>query len=180
MNDQSFSLQPFPPASPLPDLKITGNIARCSNTLAIRYALLGPLAELVIPAPADMPAHKNTLWEETCFEFFLGIKNSDRYWEFNLSPAGHWNVYRFKAYRQEMQEEPAFTSLRFSVQNHSSDALRLALELNLDTIVPAEQPLEVGISAVIKPVNGKVTYWALTHPGPQADFHRRDSFIIEL
>jgi hypothetical protein len=47
-------------------------------------------------------------------------------------------------------------------------------------IVPSEQKLEAAISAVIKLRNGKVTFWALTHPGPEADFHRRDSFIIEL
>ena len=65
--------------------------------------------------PADMPARRDRLWEETCFEFFLAVKNSPRYWEFNLSPAGHWNVYRFADYRQGMQEEPAFASLPFSV-----------------------------------------------------------------
>jgi hypothetical protein len=47
-------------------------------------------------------------------------------------------------------------------------------------IIPAEQALEVAISAVIKLRSGNVTCWALTHPGPEADFHRRDSFIIEL
>lgn len=179
MNDQSFSLQSFSSASPLPNLKIAGNIARCSNTLAIRYELLGHLAELVIPAQADVLARKNELWEETCLEFFLGIKNSPQYWEFNLSPAGHWNVYRFEDYRQGMQGEVAFTALPFSVQNQS-DCLSLALKLDLDKIVQADQALEVAISAVIKLKDGELTYWALTHCGPQADFHRRDSFIIEF
>jgi hypothetical protein len=179
MNDRPFSLQPFPSANALPSLKITGNIARRSNTLAIRYALLGPLAELAIPAPADLPARRNGLWEETCFEFFLGVKDSDGYWEFNLSPAGDWNVYRFAAYRQGMQEETAFPSLPFSVQNQS-DSLRLALELDLEKIVQPDQALEVAISAVLKPKDGEVTYWALTHPRPQADFHWRDSFILDL
>ena len=125
---------------------------------------------------------KNGLWEETCFEFFLGVKGSERYWEFNLSPSGHWNVYRFKSYRQGMQEEPAFTSLPFSVQLYSNSLL-LSLGLGLDKIIPQEQVsevLQVALSAVIKTRDGKTTYWALTHPGPQADFHRRDGFIIEL
>lgn len=179
MNDQSFSLQPFSAANPLPNLKIAGKIARRSNTLAIRYELLGHLAELVIPAAADLLTRKNELWAQTCLEFFVGIKNSPGYWEFNLSPAGHWNIYRFEDYRQGMQEEMAFTSLPYSVQNHS-DSLSLALELDLDKIVQADQTLEIAISAVIKPKDGEVTYWALTHCGSQADFHRRDSFIIEL
>ncbi len=179
MNDQSFSLQPFPSTNPLPDVKITGNIARRDRRLAIDYALQGNLAQLAIPAPTDVPARKNELWQETCFEFFLGIKNSQRYWEFNLSPAGHWNAYRFAAYRQGMQEEIAFRSLPFSVQNQSG-ALRLTLELDLDQILQADQTLEVAISAVIKLRDGQVSYWALIHRSSQADFHQRDSFIVEL
>jgi hypothetical protein len=179
MNEKPFSLQPFPSINPLPSLKITGNIARRSNTLAIRYALVGPLAELVIPAPANLPARRNGLWEETCFEFFLGVKDSDGYWEFNLSPAGDWNVYRFASYRQGMQEETAFTSLPFSVDNQS-DSLRLALELDLEKIVQPDQTVELAVSAVLKLKNGEVTYWALTHSRPQADFHCRDSFILDL
>jgi hypothetical protein len=179
MKDQNFSLWPFQPADSLPHLKITGNVARRSNEFAIRYAIHGQLAELVIPGPTDIPGRRNGLWEETCFEFFLAVKDSPGYWEFNLSPPGHWNVYRFAAYRQGMQEEMAFTSLPFRVQKQS-DALRLALELDLDKIVKTGQILEVAISAVIKPKKGEVTYWALTHCGPQPDFHRRDSFILEL
>jgi hypothetical protein len=179
MIEQCFSLQPFPRASPRPCFQITGSIARRSNRLAIRYALLGPLAEFTIPAPAAMPTRKNGLWEETCFEFFLAVMDSPGYWECNLSPAGHWNVYRFAAYRQGMQEEGAIVSLPFAVRNHI-DTLELALDLDLDPIVRADQGLEAAISAVIKRPNGEATYWALTHRGSQADFHRRDGFIVTL
>jgi hypothetical protein len=179
MNSLNFSLQQFPSASFLPDLEITGTIARFFNTLSICYVLHGPLAEIVIPASADIPARQNGLWGDTCFEFFLNVKNSDPYWEFNLSPAGHWNVYRFKTYRQGMQEELAFASLPVSIQRQS-DILNLSLELDLGKIIPADQTLNVAISAVIKSKNGTVIYWALCHHGPQADFHRRDSFIVEL
>jgi hypothetical protein len=78
-----------------------------------------------------------------------------------------------------MREETAFTSLPFTVEVHPK-ALRLSMELNLTKIVRPERTLKVGISAVIKNINGKITYWALTHPGSRADFHRRDSFIIKL
>jgi hypothetical protein len=179
MNGLSFSLQPFSPASPLLSLKITGKIARRSNTLALRYCLLGHLGELVVPAPADMPARKNELWQETCFEFFLAVMDSPPYWEFNLSPAGHWNVYRFASYRQGMEEEKIFTSMDFSVQRQS-ESLLLDVEVNLDKIVQKKQPLEVGLSAVIKLRDGELTYWALTHGGKQADFHRRESFLVKL
>ncbi|MDO9533056.1 MAG: DOMON-like domain-containing protein [Deltaproteobacteria bacterium] len=179
MSGRNFSLQPFPPICPRLNFKITGHIARRSHQLAIRYDLRGDLAELVIPAPAAMPARRHGLWEETCCEFFLGVKDAPRYWEFNLSPAGHWNVYRFDGYRRGMAEETALTSLPVSVRR-GSDSLEVALELDVEKIVATDQPLMVGIAAVIKLAGGRMTYWALIHPGPAADFHRRDSFLVQL
>lgn len=179
MKGQGFSLEPFPTDSLQTGVRITGNIARNSNTLFLSYELLCPLAELVIPAEAESRERRDFLWKETCFEFFLGKKDSDRYWEFNLSPSGHWNVYSFTSYRQGMREEPAFASLPFMVRT-SADSLRLSLGLDLKKIIPAEQALQVAVSAVIKERDGKITYWALTHPGPDPDFHRRGGFVIEL
>ncbi|MEH2300465.1 MAG: DOMON-like domain-containing protein [Nostoc sp.] len=193
MNDQTFSLQPFASTKSLPNLKIAGNIARNSNQLAIRYMLEGDLKEIVlafaqrlvekptvgIASPSNAPSRKHELWEDTCFELFVGIKDSARYWEFNLSPAGHWNVYRFDGYRQGMREETAFTILPFNVQNQA-DGLALVLNVDLGKIVSAEQAIEVAITTVIKHRDGEVTYWALTHQSAEADFHLRDSFIVEL
>jgi len=122
----------------------------------------------VIPAAADSQGKK--VVEETCLEFSLGVKNSPQYWEFNLSPAGHWNIYRFEDYRQGMQEEMAFVT---PVCVHIIGLFIARLELNLDKIVPADQILEVAISTVIKLKDGELTYWALTHCGSQADFQRQ-------
>ena len=179
MNGRDFSLQPFSPVGPPLNFTIAGHLARRPRQLAIRYDLNGPLAELVIPGPAARPVRRHRLWEETCFELFLGVKDSPRYWEFNLSPAGPWNVYRFDGYRQGMTEETGFTSLPLSVRRRP-DSLSVALELEIERIVAGDQRLSVGIAAVIKLAGGGLTYWALTHPGPQADFHRRDSFLVEL
>ena len=179
MNGQSFPLQPFPPGGPRLDYEITGALARRGPRLAIRYALRGRLAELAIPAPAVAPARRHGLWEGTCFELFLAVKDAPGYWEFNLSPAGHWNVYRFSDYRQGMEEEMAFTSLPFRVQS-GWDSLLLVLELGMDSILSSNQALEVAIAVVTQRRNGEVIYWALTYAGPQPDFHRRDGFIIEL
>jgi len=179
MNGRSFSLQPFSPSGPPLNFKITVNLARRADKLAIGYDLQGPLAELVIPAPADLPSRRYGLWEETCFEFFLGIKDSPQYWEFNLSPAGHWNVYRFAGYRQGMAEETAFTSLPLSIRRRP-DSLLVALEVEVERILAADQPLAVALAAVIKSRDHGLIYWALTHPGPQADFHRREGFLVKL
>ncbi|MEH1894595.1 MAG: DOMON-like domain-containing protein [Nostoc sp.] len=179
MNEQTFSLQPFPSNESPPNLKISGNIARNGNKLAIRYMLEGDLKKIAIFPISNTPSRKHELWKDTCFEFFLGIKNSAQYWEFNLSPAGHWNAYHFDGYRQGMQEETAFEKLPFSVQNQA-DGLTLLLDIDLGKIISVEQAIEVGITTVVKDRGGEVTYWALTHLGAEADFHLRDSFIIEL
>ncbi|MBD2603951.1 DOMON-like domain-containing protein [Scytonema hofmannii FACHB-248] len=179
MNEQNFSLQPFNLTSSISDLKITGSIAGNGNNLTICYALLGDLTKVEIPTPADLAKRKYDLWEETCFELFVGIKNSPYYWEFNLSPAGHWNVFRLEDYRQGLQEEMSVTSLPFSVE-HKSDALLVDLEVDLNQFILAWQSLEVAITTVIKSKDGNLSYWALTHCGEEADFHRRESFVVEL
>ncbi|MBW4645972.1 MAG: DOMON-like domain-containing protein [Goleter apudmare HA4340-LM2] len=158
--NQKFSLQPFPSDQSLSGYQITGDITRKRNHLNISYILVGNLTAIAIPAPSDTPTRKHELWMDTCFEFFLGVKNSARYWEFNLSPTRDWNVYRFNGYRQGMQLETAVTTLPFKVQG-LSDSLAIALEINLDPIVPIKQALEVAITTVIKHKDGKVTYWTL-------------------
>jgi hypothetical protein len=176
MNERKFALQPW---APRPDLKIIGKIARRAQTIAIHYELRGELAVVEMPPPADVPARRHGLWEGTCFEFFLAVQGAPQYWEFNLSPAGHWNVYHFAGYRQGGQEEAAFASLPFRVRSRT-DSWLLTLEVDLTKIIPPGQSLEIGISAVIKLREGEATCWALSHPGPRADFHRRDGFSVEL
>ena len=175
----SFTLTPFLPARGLPAIEITGSISRRDSVLSLRYEIWGDLGAIALPQPVNSPARRYGLWEATCFEFFLAPKNSPQYWEFNLSPGGCWNVFSFQGYRQGMQEDRRFVSLPFNFRS-LSDSLHLHLDVDLAPIIPADQALEAAVSAIIVDINGRVTYWALAHPGPQPDFHRRDSFIIEL
>ena len=179
MKGESFFLQPFPPGDPWPSLEIIGGIIRSSSTFAMHYMLHGRMEELVIPEPAATPVRKNGLWEETCFEVFLGVKDSPAYWEINLSPAGHWNIYRFADYRQGMREETALEPVLFSVQTRPH-CLFGTLEIDLAKVLGADQPVELGFSAIIQHRDGKVTYWALSHLGPQPDFHRREGFTVRM
>jgi hypothetical protein len=179
MTSQTFALQPFSRPNPPRPCAIAGAITRQGRQFAIRYTLSGRLSELVIPAPAAGAARKHDLWQGTCFEFFLAARQAEGYWEFNLSPAGHWNAYRFTGYRQGMAEELAVTALPLVVQR-APDVLRMTLEFEVDRLVRADQPMSVAVAAVLKHQDGRLSYWALAHPGPQADFHRRDSFLVEL
>jgi len=179
MNLRSFSLKPFPGEKNGPDVKITGTIGRRADTLSLRCALQGALSKLAIPAPEESPKRKDRLWEETCLEFFLGENRSGRYWEFHLSPAGHWNVYRFASYRKGMQEELAFADLPFRIRMEP-DVLRFSLDVGLGKIIPAGDAIEVGVSAVLRTVTGRRSHWALLHPGSRPDFHRRDGFTVNI
>jgi hypothetical protein len=179
MSDRCFSLEPFPNSNFPPSIKITGKLDRINNQLAIEYLLSGKLTDIIIPKPVKLPIRKHELWKETCLEFFLGVKNSSQYWEFNLSPSGDWNIYSFDNYRQGMKEEMTFNSLHFVVESQSN-SWRLSLNLDLNKIISQEKCLEMGINTVIKSTDENISYWALTHPKSQADFHQRDGFAIKL
>jgi hypothetical protein len=179
MNSQPFKLQPFPAHVTVPEIEITGRVDRNAQTLSIQYWMQGDLAELEIPPPTNRPSRQDQLWEYTCLEFFLAFPETPQYWEFNLSPAGDWNVYCFADYRQEMAPELAFTSLPFQVQTHPA-CLELSLTLDLSSIAEASQSFNLAISAVTQSKSGLLTYWALKHPKTKADFHDRACFILEI
>ena len=172
-----FTLKPFKQSESNSKINITGNIVRDNNKLKLDYLLQGDLSKVLIASPKDLPLRKDELWQTTCFEFFLGIENSPQYWEFNLATTGDWNIYRFTDYRQGMEEETAFTSLPFEIKQQSN-SLTIHLEIILDSIISSNTNLEIAITTVIKYSHDEISYWALTHPEPIADFHSRDSFII--
>ena len=175
MNLLEFSLKPFQGKRDRPDIRISGTIGRRTGTLSFRCAVQGDISELAIPLTEGPPARKDRLWEATCLELFLAIPGSRGYWEFNLSPAGHWNVYRFASYRKGRREEPAFSSLPFGMRS-GPGSLRLSVDLDLGKILPADGSVEAGVCAVIRTTAGGTSHWALAHPGPRPDFHRREGF----
>ena len=61
---------------------------------------------------------------------------------------------------------------------------RLALEAvvgpEILLALPGASSLRLGLSAVIEETDGRLSYWALAHPGERPDFHHRDSFVLPL
>ncbi|MEM9273868.1 MAG: DOMON-like domain-containing protein [Cyanobacteria bacterium P01_F01_bin.143] len=178
-SDREFTLIPFELPKSNSKINISGNIIRKDNKLNLAYLLQGNLSTIIIPEPSNLPTRKNELWQTTCFEFFLGIANSTQYWEFNLSPTGNWNVYRFSNYRSQMHEETAFTELPFTL-NQQVNSLTINLEIDLNLITNSNTNLEIAITTVIKSSKGEISYWALHHPETIADFHNRDGFILHV
>jgi len=177
MDPRRYTLKPFPGEEKRPDLTIPGTIGRSGNTLSLGFALLGDLSGLAIPSPTGSPERRYRLWKETCLELFLAEKGSAPYWEFNLSPAGNWNVYRFTSYRKGMREETAFGSLPFRVLTEPG-TIGLSLELDIGRILPSGKAIEAAVCAVIRTITGDTSHWACVHPGPRPDFHRRDGFTL--
>jgi hypothetical protein len=174
----NFTLHPFPGDRLLPAIEIDGKIDRSGGNLSIEYQLIGGLTQVEISPPVA-PTRKFALWEATCFEFFLGIPGDRDYWEFNLSPTGDWNIFHLDGYRQGLRNELAFSSLPFRVEQQENSLL-LALEFDLSKIVAVDESIEVSITTVIKSIGGEISYWAVTHCGSDADFHRRDSFVMNI
>ena len=174
----NFTLRPFSTDNLLPTIEILGKIDRQDRILSIEYRLSGDLDAIDIPQLAISPTRKDKLRESTCFEFFLGIPGDRNYWEFNLAPSGDWNIFHLDAYRQGLREELAFASLPLKI-DRQPNLLSLALEFDLSRIVVGASSIEVSITTVIKPCQGEISYWAVTHCGLAADFHLRDSFTVQ-
>ena len=51
------------------------------------------------------------LWEETCFEIFVGVHDEDYYREINLSPSQAWQSYQFEEYRYPESMPPLLLTI---------------------------------------------------------------------
>jgi hypothetical protein len=174
-----FHLQPFSPTLASDRLSLSGTCCRRSNGLFLRYELNGDLGAIALPQQIEHPQRRDNLWQTTCFEFFIGVEGDCGYWEFNLSPTGSWNCYRFADYRQGMMAEAALKDLVFS-PGQKGDRYYLEVEFDLNYLGLATKLLEISITAVIEHQFEGISYWALIHTGKVADFHRRDSFRLRL
>lgn len=186
---QPFSLIRFQPGGQAPatplslsgKLSLSGELNIGADALEISYRISGDLRSLAIPAASGDPQRRDGLWQSTCLELFLASGSASDYWEFNLSPAGHWNVYHLDAYRQGLRQEEAYKDLPFAVtrsQQHVTLSLGCALPPGLRA--RASCGLEANITAVIAHTDGSIDYWALHHPGTEADFHHRDGFQLRF
>ena len=176
MTIQEFSLKPFRSSQETVSTDITGKISRQAEHLSVTYELLGALPTVVVPQPVTPPTRQDNLWQTTCFECFLRPANGANYWEFNLSPSYAWNAYTFRDYRQDRHPSQEIESLPFQILQ-TPTVLQLVWSFDLSQVSLADQNLRVAIAAVVEFQNGPLTYWALTHPAADPDFHHRGSFM---
>ncbi|MEB3276219.1 MAG: hypothetical protein VKM92_04550 [Cyanobacteriota bacterium] len=103
----------------------------------------------------------------------------------NLALNGDWNVYRFDAYRDAQVQEPSVTSLPFAITvqpqiEHQAARTELVVYPCLPSHLARADRLDVGLTAVLEHVDATLSYWALTHPAAQPDFHDRRGWVLRL
>ncbi len=179
MSPETFSLVPFP-APHLPQVHATATIRLEKGLLSLDYRLSGDIGDVVIPPPSVNPQRRDELWKRTCFELFLAIPKLPQYWEFNFSPSGDWNLYRMDEYRRlGFREEASIQRLQVQAQK-AAGGFVLNATVDLNPVLQPSDLVDAGIAAILQTKDGNETYWALTHPAPQADFHLRESFVLRL
>lgn len=180
---REWRLVPFGQSPEALGLRLEGHLERLGARLRVTYALRGDLASVVVPAPAVMgPRRADGLWEHTCFELFLAAEGAAPYWEVNLAPNGDWNLYRLEGYRQGLAPVADRERLPFSL-DRGPEALRLSLDLPMPeelVVAGRRRALRLSVTAVIEQTGGALSYWALAHGGAEADFHRREDFLLRV
>lgn len=166
----------------VPAINLTVAVAWTWPKLQLTYIFDGALDTILFPCPQDKPQRRDQLWQTTCLEFFLGPVNGNAYWEFNFSPSGDWNCYRFDGYRQGMALEQKFQQPLFELAQTVTQGDRQSwpLEIDLSPLIPEENPWQLGVTAVVQTKDSQLSYWALTHGAEQADFHQRSHWLIPL
>jgi hypothetical protein len=143
--------------------------------LLFRWQVDGDLGWLVVPAPATR-RREDGLWRHICFEAFIAPDAAaPGYLEINASPSLAWASYAFTDYRAGQRD--ALDAPLDALRVHR-DASRLLLEAEL-AWDPGPAP-RVGLAAVLEDLDGSLSYWALAHAPGRPDFHRRESFVLQL
>lgn len=174
-----FVLAPYPGLSAPDGVQVTGTAAREGAVLQLTWRLQDPAGVVAVSSLSAEPERRHELWKATCFEFFLAAEGKPGYWEFNLAPAGHWNVYRFEGYRAGMVEEGAYDALPFSVVR-GTGGTEVSVRVDTTGLGIGSQTWRMAVSAVVGEGGDRVTYWALSHPGDEPDFHHPDAFQLPL
>lgn len=172
-------LVPFASGTVVPCPRVEAGCSLAGSGLELEFVIHDPLGEVRIPPREAIPARREGLWQTTCLETFLAGVGDGSYWELNLSPSGHWNLERFTAYRQPAGEACPLVDLdaRWTLRE---GAFVMHCHLPLEDLGLASRPLVIGLCAVIEAHKGEVAYYALGHPGPHPDFHRRDGWLLVL
>ena len=169
-----FDLVCHPATQPPTGVSVAASARRLAGgVLRFGYRIRGVEA-VRLPLPAAH-AHTEGLWRATCCEAFVARADEAEYREFNFSPSGAWASYHFAEERMLAEaRNPVVPACRCQVFGDEWFLFAdLAVPLGL-------RALHINLAVVVEDHEGILSYWALTHPGPRPDFHRRDGFVLVL
>jgi hypothetical protein len=146
------------------------------DTLRLHYLLEGDLDWLKIPLPSPPPERADRLWEHSCFEAFVRVREEIGYCELNFSPSGAWAAYRFESYRARLSHVDLAPAEIASEVAGRTVMLTAIVRPDLDP----DLVWEVGLATIVEDVTGERSFFALVHPPGEPDFHHRDCFVVDL
>lgn len=151
--------------------EIVVELVTAGELLVVRYAVVGELDRLRIPA-AGARLDPERLWANTCCEMFLAPLAGESYVEWNFSPSGQLARFAFSGYRERIPSAPPAIA--------GPTVTRRGRELRLEARVPLPADARISLTAVLEDDTGALSYWALRHPCDRPDFHHPDGFALEL
>jgi len=141
-----------------------------AGRLLVSFWLDAAIGRLRLPE-SGAAQRADGLWQHSCFEAFLRVRDAESYCEFNLAPSGAWAAYRF-AGRRTGRSLPDVAAPMIRCER-TADSFGLSAVLPLAGLADLADAtaINAGLAAVIEDEHGALSYWALAHAGPQPDFH---------
>jgi hypothetical protein len=174
-------LKPHPDSRCVAAAHIEVDVARPRpENLVLSYIVTGKVSDIRMP-PTVPAARRDELWRHTCFEAFVRASSDPAYYEFNFAPSTQWAAYRFTGYRSGMHVATEIPAPPIEVRS-GPDCYTLQASLELDRLsgLPRNLSWYLGLSALIEHIDGRKSYWALSHPPGKPDFHHADCFAHEF
>jgi len=151
-------------------------------TLNIGYWLRDPNQLIQWPDIVSSHPRLDYLWQDTCFEVFIGVQGEDFYREINLSPSQAWQVYDFEEYRYP-EDMPPKTANDIELNQLKKTHYGLNVSLDLTEFMLKHKlkwtDLFIGLAAVLKTPQNE-HYFAMQHSSPQADFHNKRDWLHQF
>lgn len=141
----------------------------------ITFNIKGDIDKIVVPELSSNPQRIDRLWEQTCFEFFIGEKKKENYYEVNLSPSKDWNVFAFDSYRMGKRDELKIENVNISIEK-TKKSLNLSTIIDFSDLIHSKN-IVLGISAMTYDKSENGEYWAIKHSGDNPDFHSKANYI---
>ena len=153
--------------------QVNADISLIQNTLYLKYIISGNISKIKL-APTKQ---SNDLWKNTCFELFLSNKNISEYLEFNWSPNGQCNTYKFNDYREKANQD-IYERSDFIVKKENNNIIfesKILLNKYNPYIYLDINNLLMGMSVIIE--TNTLDYWSNQHLHNRPDFHNKNSYL---